>query len=195
MTETELKTGSTREAARDWWRAVCGPDAADSGARARLRRARATSEVLAIPAGVRLARMLGAMPDDSGRRDLRFAAALDLARVLAHVTEDQQSHPMREVGWPSFPGSRRDATAEKPPRMSETRFRRLIQTESGEELVIQFKRLVALMGGTANVAALSRAFRSWDHPEGRVKQEWAFQYFNAGSAMQPVNDIPEDNQE
>jgi hypothetical protein len=51
------------------------------------------------------------------------------------------------------------------------------------------------MGGNANVAALSRAFRSWDHPDGRIKQEWAFQYFNAGSAMQPANDTPEDNQE
>jgi CRISPR system Cascade subunit CasB len=173
--------------AREWWAAVCKPDAGDPAARARLRRCRNTIDVLSIPEGIRLARMLGDMPR-RGPDDFRFSRALDLARVLANVKEDRSTHPMRDVGWPTFPGARRDGEGERP-ALSEARFRRLLQTETGEELVTQFTRLVALMDGRANVAALSDAFRWWSHPEGWVKRRWAFEYFNAANAM-PISQEP-----
>jgi len=181
--------------ARAWWRRVCDPASGDPGARAQLRRCRSTNDVLAIPAGMNLPRMLGVLPRDGAYVDARFARALDLARVLAHVTEDGGGSPMREVGWPTFPGSRREGEMDRGPRLSEARFRRLMQSEGGEDLVAQFTRLIALMGGRANVAALSDAFRWWDHPDGRTKQRWAFEYFNAGAAARSTNISSEESAE
>jgi CRISPR type I-E-associated protein CasB/Cse2 len=184
-----------KDMAREWWRKICDPRSGDPGARAQLRRCRATNDVLSIRAGVLLPKMTGDMPRDSDRFGPRFGRALDLARVLAHVTEDSGLHPMRELGWPVFPGSRREGDVERGPKLSESRFRRLLQTEDGEDLVVQFTRLIALMGGHANVAAVSEAFRWWDHPEGRTKQHWAFQYFNAAAAMRTANDSTESTEE
>jgi CRISPR type I-E-associated protein CasB/Cse2 len=132
--------------------------------------------------------MSNALPREGDRIDPRFGRALDLARVLAHVAEDTDPHPMRVVGWPVFPGLRRENDIERGPRLSEARFRRLLQSDGGEDLVAQFTRLVELMGGRVNVAALSDAFRWWDHPDGRTKQQWAFQYFNAAAALRSAND-------
>jgi CRISPR type I-E-associated protein CasB/Cse2 len=132
--------------------------------------------------------MSNVVPREGDRVDPRFGRVLDLARVLAHVSEDSDVHPMRAVGWPVFPGTRRENDVERGPRLGEARFRRLLQSDAGEDLVVQFIRLVALMGGCANVAALSDAFRWWDHPDGRTKQQWAFQYFNAGSALRGASD-------
>jgi CRISPR type I-E-associated protein CasB/Cse2 len=193
---TESVIGEHRKhMAREWWTRVCHPQKGDPAVRARLRRCRNTNEVLAIPAGVLLPRMLGDLPRDGDRLGQRFGRALDLARVLAHVTEDAGLHPMREVGWPMFPGARREGEVERGPKLGEARFRRLLQSESGEDLVAQFTRLIALMGGHASVAALSDAFRWWDHPDGRTKQRWAFEYFNAGAAVRPANDSPETSDE
>jgi CRISPR system Cascade subunit CasB len=192
MTLSVVAEPRPKHMARDWWKKVCHPSTGDPGARARLRRCRSTNDVLAIPAGVLLPRMLGDLPREGDHTGLRFSRALDLARVLAHVTEDVPLHPMREVGWPMFPGSRREGDMERGPTLSESRFRRLIQSEAGEDLVAQFTRLIALMGGHANVAELSEAFRWWDHPDGRTKQRWAFQYFNAGAAMRSAHDSPEE---
>jgi CRISPR system Cascade subunit CasB len=195
MMESVLAEPRPRHAAREWWTKICDPRTGDPGARARLRRCRGTNDVLAIPGGILLARLTGDLPKGTDRASLRFSRALDLARVLAHVTEDAGTHPMREVGWPMFPGSRREGDAERGPKLSESRFRRLVQSESGEDLVAQFKRLIALMNGRANVAVVSDAFRWWDHPDGRTKQRWAFEYFNAGAAMRSANDSPEESEE
>src|SRR6185503_1276150 len=139
--------------ALDWWKSVGDPESGDHGARAKLRRCRSTADVISIPAGVRLPQMLGALPRRGTDLDAGFARGLDLARVLAHVTGNSGAHPMRDVGWPVFPGSRREGEVEKRPIMSEARFRRLLQSEPGEDLVAQFTRLVALLGGETDIAA------------------------------------------
>lgn len=195
MTNAATLESRTGDRARDWWKQISDPRSGDPGARAQLRRCRSTNDVLAIPAGIRLARVLGALAGDSHSVDARFARALDLSRVLVHVEVDVPTHPMRDVGWPKFPGSRREADTEARPKLSEARFRRLLQTEGGEDLVAQFSRLVALMARRVNVGALSDAFRWWDHPDGRTKQRWAFEYFNAGAATRPANGSPEDIEE
>jgi CRISPR system Cascade subunit CasB len=178
--------------ALDWWKSVCDPQSGDPAARARLRRCRSTADVISIPAGVRLPRMLGVLPRVGKDLDARFARGLDLARVLAHVSANSAAHPMRGVGWPAFPGSRREGDTEKRPKMSEARFRRLLQSEPGEDLVSQFTRLVALLGGETDIAALSDGFRYWDDEDGRTKQRWSFEYFDAGSAMRSGTTPPED---
>lgn len=169
-----------------WWRRHCDPanSKADPAARARLRRARSHLDVLRIEPAVVLARLLGAAPRTHAAPAWRVHAALDLARVLAHVKVHEDRHPMRAAGWESFPG---ENTKLPPPVLSNARFARLLETGEGEEKVQAFTRLVTLLGGTVNVAQLASDFLTWDHPEfgDRVRERWAFEYLAAGSAAPP----------
>lgn len=167
--------------ALEWWKRYCDPLDGDPGTRARLRRCRSTVEALSIPAAVSLARQLGAPGDGAGDDDWRWAVGLDLARVLAHVSEhDPGQRPMRAAGWKTFPDDRKESEAgEDRPRLSEVRFRRLLDTARGEEQVVAFIRLIKLLGGTVNVAALAEDFWHWSD---RTKRRWAFDYYAAGVA-------------
>lgn len=182
-----------------WWRRHIDPGNrnADPATRARLRRARSQLDVLRIEPAVSLARQLGAVPKTRGAPEWRMRAALDLARVLAHVKEHDAQHPMRAAGWESFPS---DNNQQDPPRLSDARFKRLLETGEGEEKVLAFTRLVALLGGTVNVAQLAADFLTWNHPEygDRVRERWAFEYLAAGSAAPPpppFDTDPEDDGE
>lgn len=171
--------------ARNWWKRVCSLEVsadanakrgrADPAVRAKLRRCRDRVEAFMIPEALQLAKSLSPTSDD----DERFGTAIDLARVLAHIKKESPNHPMRDVGWSRFPGEK--DTGERP-KLAETRFKRLLQATDGEERVAAFVRLIALMGGTANAGHIAEAFRWWDHPDGWVRQRWAFEYFNAANA-------------
>lgn len=133
-----------------------------------------------VPAAVGLARRLGAIREPLDER--RLERALGLARVLAHVTSDTTVTAMRAAGWGSFPGERREADVDAAarPRLSEARFRRLLQADGGEEQVLMFTRLVHLVGGEVNVAALARDYLTWHRDSTRYR--WAFEYYAAGAA-------------
>lgn len=158
----------------------------NSGARARLRRCRSTIEALGEPAAVGLARRLGVLGERSRHDDHAVGAALDVARVLAHVTEHAgQQRVMQAAGWKQFPGDKKESdSAEMRPLLSEVRFRRLLTTPPGEPLVVAFIRLIRLLKGEANVTQLSNDFRNWRHPERgpAVRQQWAFDYYHAGDS-------------
>jgi CRISPR type I-E-associated protein CasB/Cse2 len=157
----------------------------DPGTRARLRRARSSLDLLRITPAVDLARQLGAVPKARPAPDWKLNAALDLSRVLAHVKEHESQHPMKAAGWEHFPGDRRETdVSEGRPRLSEARFRRLLETGDGEEKVRAFTRLVTLLDGRVNVDQLASDFLDWNHPEygDRVRERWAFHYLAAGSA-------------
>lgn len=176
-----------------WWRRYCDPDSrqADPATRARLRRARSHLDVLRVEPAVVLARQMGAAPRTHAAPPWRLYAALDLARVLAHVEEHEPRHPMQAAGWQHFPGdSKESEVVEERPRLSEARFRRLLETGDGDEKVVAFTRLVALLDGTVNVAQLATDFLDWNHPEcgDRVRERWAFFYLAAGSAAPPAVD-------
>jgi CRISPR type I-E-associated protein CasB/Cse2 len=118
-------------------------------------------------------------------------AALDLSRVLAHVRENSDEHPMRAAGWKHFASDRRESDAgDDRPTLSEVRFKRLLQTDDGEEKVTAFKRLITLLDGKVNVAAISRDFLTWNHPEygDRIRENWAFYYYAAGVAAPRLPD-------
>ncbi len=173
--------GDTQNRVLGWWKRYCHPTHGDPGIRARLRRCRSSTDTLSIAAAVGLARQLtwSRMPD--AENDWRLIAALNLARVLAHVTDpDVTRRPMRAAGWQSFPGDRRESDAgDDRPRLSEARFRRLLQTERGEEQVTAFVRLVKLLDGRVNVSALADDFLHWNE---QTKRRWAFEYYAAGLA-------------
>lgn len=174
-----------------WWRKHCHPVSGDPGTRARLRRARSPLDLLRINPAVDLARQLGAVPASHPAPDWKVYAALDLARVLAHIKEhDPRQHPMEAAGWRSFPRDRKesDAGPGERPRLSEARIKRLLQTGGAEEKVLAFTRLVALLDGRVNVDRLASDFLDWNHPDHgeRVRERWAFHYLAAGSAAPPL---------
>ena len=176
------------DVAHDWWRALADQKRGDPGTLARLRRCRTPGDAATITAAVSLARRLGTLPRDARPTDARVDAALDLARVLAHVREHADERPMRAAGWKRFAGDRKESEAgEDRPRLAEGRFRRLLHTGSGEEQVAAFVRLVALLGAGVNVRALTPDFLDWSHPERgpEVRRRWAFDYYAASSAAPP----------
>lgn len=170
---------SVSERAVLWWQQWCGPQANDPAMRARLRRCRSTVEAIREPAALALSRRIGGMRE--GATDAWLDRTLDLARVLAHVREDDDSRPMRVVGWKSFPGIKgvTDATAAERPQLSEVRFRRLIETPAGEPLVTAFVRLIRVLGGRINVRQVASDFLYWND---RTKKQWAFDYYAAAMA-------------
>jgi CRISPR system Cascade subunit CasB len=96
---------------------------------------------------------------------------------------------MQAAGWRSFPNDRRESDAgEDRPRLSEARFRRLLEVGSGEEQVAAFVRLVRLLDGEMNVAVLATDFLDWTDPVRgeRVRSRWAFDYYAAGMAAPAV---------
>jgi CRISPR system Cascade subunit CasB len=191
-TAATLRRGSQGERALEWWRRHCDPTnkKSDPAMRARLRRARSHLDVLRITPAVILARQLGAAPASGPAPEWKLYAALDLARVLAYVKQHDSRHPMRAAGWASFPGDRKesDISSEQRPRLSEARFRRLLETGGGEEMVASFTRLVVLLDGKVDVAQLASDFLMWNHPEygDRVRERWAFNYLAADQAAPPL---------
>ncbi len=180
---TDNATRKQRTAVERWWDQYCGPKAADRGVRARLRRCRSTREAISVQAAATLGVRLGAIRDELTAEGER---ALDLARVLAHVTEDDARRPMQAAGWKVFPGERAESefSSEERPRLSSVRFQRLLTVEEGEELVRAFIRLVRLLDGKVGVRQLAYDFRYWGHPEygERIRRRWAFDYYAAASA-------------
>lgn len=171
-------------AAVSWWRSLSG----DNAARAQLRRSRSGIEVATVPAGLRLARMLGAARDST---DARFVAACELARVLAWVREDHEDSLLRRLGWPRFPDEKGDDGVR--PTLSEGRFRRLLRTDDLSELADQCVRMVRQADHQCAVGQLARDMMAWtdrgraDH----VKRRWAYDYFNAGFATPTQSDREE----
>lgn len=181
---------STRGAtAREWWAWMCDPTRGDPGARARLKRCRSALDALTIPAAVSLARRLGATAEAAG--PWRLEAALGLARVLAHVDQDGAEPIMRVAGWKTLPGDDRKGEGDPAnrPRLSEARFRRLIQTSPGEELTQMMIRLVHLVGEPISVKSLADDYLAWHRDNTRYR--WAFQYYAAGVAA-PDDSTPDE---
>lgn len=175
------------EAALRWWLRLSHPKSGDPGALAQLRRSRSPVEALRVREAHTLARAVGGSRPEA-ESWFRYAAA-DLARVLAHVkVHEPARHPMQAAGWKRFAGTRRESDAgDDRPKLAEGRFRRLLLAGDGEDKADAFRRLVALLGGTANVAALADDFLSWNHPThgDRVRERWAFLYYAAGDAAPP----------
>ncbi len=162
--------------ARQWWHELV-PDATtgrrgDRAALARLRRAATPLEAAEEQETIDLARRLGA-----GLRTLDDVAVC--AAVLAHVRQDEGGPIARRIGPDPRYQKRR-------PLVSPLRFRRLIQADTPEDRLIQFRRLLSLADRTADVADLAKALLNWS--EWR-RREWIFRYY-AGEppAPQPASE-------
>ena len=150
------------------------------------------------PAAIHLAQRLGVLSSASRTDDERIGAALDLARVLAHVkSHDGSKRVMQSAGWKFFPGDRKESDAgEDRPVVSQVRFRRLLSIDSGEPLVASFVRLVRQLDSEVNVAEIATDFLDWSHPirGPKVRNKWAFDYYAAGIAAPPPIDSSTDDE-
>ena len=134
--------------------------AGDPAALARLRRAASPLEALMVDAAHDLALRLR-----RGERD--WLAIGTLAATLAHVKTHDRRPVAAIFGEPLSVDSR---------RVSELRFRRLLQAEDGTERMAALRRAFALTGGRANVADLADSLLYWTE---RTRTRWLFQYYGA----------------
>ena len=105
-----------------------------------------------------------------------------LASVLAHVRDDAKVPVARALGPPRG-GKPEDAV------YSVLRLRRLLTSRGDDELLIAFRRVVAMLGDTANVRDLARQILDWDHDErgDRTRTLFAFNYHDAGEHAPDAN--------
>jgi CRISPR type I-E-associated protein CasB/Cse2 len=100
---------------------------------------------------------------------------------LAHVKEETDVSVAGSIGKPVNDA---DAAAV----LSELRLMRLLRTSGDDDILIAFRRLVALMGRTAKVADLAEHILFWDDGEqgDRRRVNFAFHYWKAGDAAKPL---------
>jgi len=171
------------EAARRWWRRLQpNPERnykGDTGALARLRRG-GLQEAALEPATADLYRAIaGLLPE---KPEKAFETASLIAAVLAHVRD----HDGRESVARAAGAHGNDAA-----RLSPLRFRKILAAHGKPDGLVAFRRLVALLGRTANVGDLALSLAEWslDGPGDRRRTRWAFDYYDAGAAA------PEESQD
>lgn len=173
--------------AHAWWRALQPLDIeggrklpGDRATLARLRRCSSPHEAVAEPATGKLFRNLGF----DRRHETKFGRVGALAAVLAHVRAEPT--PLKKVGIAiaAPPGGAPAEAIVKP-----ARFKHLVSARGDEEIMIAFRRVVALLDRTADVRNLSHLILSWTDDEAgdRARTRFAFDYHGAGYAA-PGND-------
>jgi len=171
-------TEAKADAAWKWWSSLQPHEfngrrtPGDRAAIARLKRASSLLEALDEPATFDLFHKLGFSRDtDLGR------AAL-VAAVLAHVREDRRSERVAaSIGDPR-------GGAESTPLITPLRFKRLMSAREPDDLLIAFRRVIAILGRTANVKDLAHVLLAFTDPDERradiARTRFAFDYHGAG---------------
>jgi CRISPR system Cascade subunit CasB len=187
MTTLDLKQQA--QAAYDWWRLLQPRDLKDGpklpGDRATLARLRHISspfEAAAEPATIRLFEKLGFDRRDADKQLGRVAV---LAAVLAHIRENTNERLARALGPPTG-GEASEAV------YSALRLRRLLSAKGDEEILIGFRRVIAILKDKANVRDLSRQILTWDRDElgDRTRTRFAFDYHSAGEHAPDAEPAP-----
>ena len=167
--------------ARRWWRELLPDEKMEDektrrpgnrAALARLRRAASPLEAADQEETIDLVCRLGGDPQT-------LAPIAVCAAVLAHVRTEDTVPVARRIGRPRGDPDQR-------PLVSPLRFRRFIQADTPEDMLIQFRRLVALADRTANVTDLAAALLDWSEER---KRDWIFRYY-AGTPPDHENDAP-----
>jgi len=140
-----------------WWREL----ADRRGERADLRRTVKSVEVILIPAYHRLrVRLLTAGYIINNER-LAVIAGL-AARVKENSTTDSVARQMARV---------KTGTS---PQVAELRFRRILETDSTEELFPILNRALSLLGNSVNLLDLADSIYGWNDYQ---KKRWALEYY------------------
>lgn len=141
-----------------WWKSLQPSD--DNGQRgdratlARLKRASSILEVMSEPAAAELYRRIGFKHAST---DLPRAALV--AAVLAHVRKDDEKHTpfARAIGAPR-------GGEDSQQLVTPLRFKRLVAARDPDDLLIAFRRAVAILGDKANVFDLARTILAFTDP-------------------------------
>ncbi|MHC1625777.1 MAG: type I-E CRISPR-associated protein Cse2/CasB [Methanoculleaceae archaeon] len=141
----------------DWWRSL----EKMRGGRADLRRCRTPEEVFFVPEYHHLLSLVRPF----GKPKLEEMAII--AGILSHVKDNDESAPVAEQ-MAQIKG------AGDSPLVSETRFRRLMQITSPEELYPAMIRLVRHLGGVVNIPDLVKSLYWWND---KTRKRWALVYY------------------
>jgi CRISPR system Cascade subunit CasB len=144
----------------EWWK---GLDE-DRGERAVLRRSHNLAEVAFSPAYHRLRLALnhfGKVDDD------RLAL---IVALLARVKSGDDGNSIAEQM-----AAKKVNVPDSPARVSGLRFRRLLKVKDQEDLFVAMTRIIALLGGCANIQSLAQSVYYWNDI---TRKQWAFDYYS-----------------
>ncbi|MGH8729205.1 MAG: type I-E CRISPR-associated protein Cse2/CasB [Burkholderiales bacterium] len=141
----------------EWWEGLDG----DRASRAILRRASSVMAVALTSPYQRLYRRLNISDWAEHRKD-RLAAVVGL---LAHVKQNDENTVAKGMSLRDEGGDR--------PRVSELRFRRLLESPDLDALFVGLRRVLPLMGHRVNVLALANDIVHWGDA---VKKRWAYDF-------------------
>ena len=172
MSESAYNDGA--DAAWKWWNSLQPNEQikqrGDRASLAKLRRASSVLEAAAEPATADLFKKLGFIrPCDLPR------AAL-IAAVLSRIRDDNKKDPLaRAIGTPR-------GGADTTERVTPLRLKRLIAAREPDDLLINFRRTIAILGHTANVKDVAKQLLLWtdDDLADRARTMFTFEYHKAG---------------
>jgi CRISPR system Cascade subunit CasB len=189
MTNQQTRQQQWNRSARRWWNSLQDTQkGGDRAALARLRRVAMPMEALEEPAVFELYKSLGFGKSENEIGNWLPRVAI-VAAVLAHIKED---------ATPSESGFRRRFAeilghGGERPLMSPLRFKRLLSTAEDRDLLIAFRRAVALAGGrNIDVGDVAASLLDWSE---RRRMRWAFDYYGAGIAAPKQSQSASDKDE
>lgn len=141
---------------RKWWENLEG----NKGERAELCRCTTPTEVLLCPAFYNIAEPL----EDAGVPASKRDSIAAIAGLLANVRHDNSQS--------SIPKAM--AEGESKPRVSPSRFRRVLEAQSVDEVYPLLRRILALLDKTANLSDLAASVYEWNN---ETRKRWAYDYF------------------
>ncbi len=146
----------------EWWK---GLDK-DRGERAALRRCRSLTEVAFVPSFHHLLRKLS---------QCNTVNAEGLALVAGLVAHVKSNNPGTGIAVQMAKSKKPGGSA----ALSGLRFRRLLKIQTKEELYPALVRVIALLGGTVNLASLAKNAYEWND---WTRKQWAFDYYSTAPA-------------
>ncbi|MEZ5852085.1 MAG: type I-E CRISPR-associated protein Cse2/CasB [Hyphomicrobiaceae bacterium] len=176
-----------------WWKSLQPDDAnghrGDRATLARLKRASSILEAMSEPAVAELYRRLGFKhTKHDAERDGPRAALI--AAVLAHVRKDDEKlTPLaRAIGAPRGGDDSQQL-------VTPLRFKRIVAAREPDELLVAFRRAVAILGDTANVSDLARTLLAFTDPVDNradiARTQFAFAYHGAARFAPETNASPD----
>lgn len=151
------KDSSEVQELKSWWNSLEN----NRGERAKLRRCHTLTEVVFLPAFHQLRREV----ERHGKVDYDSLALV--AGLLARVKSSSDGPGIGEQMATGKP----DGSA----CVSGLRFRRLLKVKEKEQLYAAMTRVIALLGGVANIQSLAQSVYWWND---MTRKEWAFDYYS-----------------
>jgi CRISPR type I-E-associated protein CasB/Cse2 len=150
MSDASANERAASAIARAWWLELNGRDGrpADTGARARLRRADPSAALAEERTLILLRRLMTGRAASEPTFERMARRACMLACVLSCVREDEDRAFGRAIG-------RTAANDAASAPLSAIRFRNLLDAQTDDEIVTALRRAVRMTGGTANVRDLA----------------------------------------